>query len=162
MGGQARIFATIDAAAAYAATSRGEGRRVVLARGAFDLLHPGHVRYLQAARAEGDVLIVAIDADAVVRDRKGTERPFLPESERAEVLAALACVDGVVVVDAGAHGRLVGSILPDVLVAHAGSAEDAVAGREVVEARGGRVARPTAAAGYSTTEIVGRVRRLPR
>src|SRR5690606_25146527 len=88
-----------EACAALAADARRDGRRVVFTNGVFDLLHPGHVRYLQAARAEGDVLVVAVNSDRSVRGNKGPDRPVTPERERAELLAALACVDAVTIFD---------------------------------------------------------------
>src|SRR6478752_6935984 len=88
-----------DGLARFVARARGAGRRIVFTNGVFDILHPGHLRYLQAARAHGDVLIVGLNSDASVRRNKGPERPINPEDERAEVLAALACVDAVSIFD---------------------------------------------------------------
>src|SRR5436190_11384321 len=91
---------TPDALARFAAARRSDGRRVVFTNGVFDLLHPGHVRYLQAARAEGDLLVVAVNSDRSVRGNKGDGRPLTPERERAEILSALGCVDAVAIFDA--------------------------------------------------------------
>jgi len=147
-----------DAAAAWAAEQRAAGRRVVFTNGVFDLLHPGHVRYLADARAQGDVLIVAVNSDRSVRVIKGPERPINPELERAEVLAALAAVDAVVVFDEDDPHAMISAIQPDVLVKGADWAADQIVGRDVVEARGGKVIRIAFAPGYSTTSIIERIR----
>jgi D-beta-D-heptose 7-phosphate kinase/D-beta-D-heptose 1-phosphate adenosyltransferase len=146
-------------AATFADSLRREGRRVVFTNGVFDLLHPGHVRYLQAARAEGDALIVGINSDRSVRAIKGPERPITSAHERAEILAALACVDAVVVFDEDTPDRIIKLIQPDVLVKGADWANDAIVGRDTVEARGGRVVRMSIEQGWSTSAIVERIRR---
>jgi rfaE bifunctional protein nucleotidyltransferase chain/domain len=131
----------------------------VFTNGVFDILHPGHVRYLQAARALGDKLIVAINSDRSVRELgKAPDRPINPEHERAEVLRALACVDEVVIFDEADPHAIISKIQPDILVKGADWAEDAVIGRDVVEARGGKVVRIPLAEGYSTTKIIERIR----
>jgi D-beta-D-heptose 7-phosphate kinase/D-beta-D-heptose 1-phosphate adenosyltransferase len=157
-----RVFVSHDAAARFAAGQRALGRRVVFTNGVFDLLHPGHVRYLQAARAAGDVLIVGVNTDRSVRAIKGPARPVIPEDERAEVLAALACVDAVVLFDEDTPERVIRAVEPDVLVKGADWALDAIVGRDVVEARGGRVVRAPVETGYSTTDLIRRARALPR
>ena len=149
---------TRDEAAAFAADARAAGRRVVFTNGVFDLLHPGHVRYLRQARALGDVLVIAINADASVRRNKGPDRPITPEHERAEVLAALDFVDVVTVFDEDTPLAIITAVQPDVLVKGADWAHDAIVGRDVVEARGGRVVRVAVEQGHSTTSIVGRIR----
>lgn len=150
---------TPDAASRWAAAQRAAGRRVVFTNGVFDLLHPGHTRYLADARAQGDVLVVAVNSDRSVRAlAKGPGRPVTPEHERAELLAALAAVDAVVVFDEDTPQAIVEAIQPDVLVKGADWAADAIVGREVVEARGGRVVRVPLAPGYSTTAILDRIR----
>lgn len=126
--------------------------------GVFDLLHPGHVRYLQDARALGDALIVGVNSDRSVRANKGPDRPITPEAERAEILAALACVDGVAIFDEDTPRAIISAIQPDVLVKGADWAEDAIVGRDVVEARGGTVVRVPLAEGYSTTAIIQKIR----
>lgn len=131
---------------------------MVFTNGVFDLLHPGHVRYLRQARALGDVLVIAINADASVRRNKGPERPITPEHERAEVLAALDFVDAVTVFDEDTPLAIITAVQPDVLVKGADWAHDAIVGRDVVEARGGRVVRVAVEQGHSTTNIVGRIR----
>ncbi len=150
---------SIDGAADLAAAQRLAGRRVVFTNGVFDLLHPGHVRYLQAARAHGDVLIVAVNSDRSVRGNKGPDRPLIPEAERAEILSALACVDAVVVFDDATPAEIVRQIQPDVLVKGADWAADAIVGRDTVEARGGRVVRVPIESGWSTSAIVEKIRR---
>src|ERR1044072_1617324 len=134
------IFTTPQAAD-YAADLRRRGLTVVMTNGVFDLLHPGHVRYLQAARREGDALIVAVNSDRSVRANKGPSRPILPESERAELLQPLALVDAVVVFDAEPPAAIIRAIQPDVLVKGADWAADRIVGRDTVEARGGSVVR---------------------
>ena len=126
--------------------------------GVFDLLHPGHVRYLQQARALGDVLIIGINTDRSVRANKGPDRPITPEAERAEVLAALECVDGVTIFDEETPFNIISEVQPDVLVKGADWAHDAIVGRDIVEARGGRVVRVAVEQGHSTTSIVAKIR----
>ena len=155
-----RVLANRADAAAWAAGQRAAGRVVVFTNGVFDVLHPGHTRYLADARAEGDVLIVAVNSDRSVRaQNKGADRPIHPEQERAELLSALACVDAVVVFDEDTPFDIVSAIQPDVLVKGADWAADAIVGRDVVEARGGRVVRIALAPGYSTTSILQRARK---
>jgi D-beta-D-heptose 7-phosphate kinase/D-beta-D-heptose 1-phosphate adenosyltransferase len=148
---------SLDAAAALVDALRREGRTVVFTNGVFDLLHPGHVRYLQAARAEGNALIVGVNSDRSVRANKGPSRPITPEAERAEILAALACVDAVVIFDEETPAAIIGRLQPDVLVKGADWAADAIVGRDVVEARGGRVVRVPVEAGWSTSAIVRKI-----
>jgi D-beta-D-heptose 7-phosphate kinase/D-beta-D-heptose 1-phosphate adenosyltransferase len=147
-----------DAAAALARSIQSRGRAVVFTNGVFDLLHPGHVRYLQEARALGDALIVAVNSDRSVRANKGDGRPVNPEQERAEVLLALQCIDAVVIFDEDTPHAVISRIQPDVLVKGADWGAGDIIGRDVVEARGGRVVRIELAAGYSTTELIRRVR----
>jgi D-beta-D-heptose 7-phosphate kinase/D-beta-D-heptose 1-phosphate adenosyltransferase len=138
------------------------GKRVVFTNGVFDLLHPGHVRYLQDARALGDLLIVGLNADASVRRNKGPGRPISSQDERAEVLAALASVDAVVIFDEDTPAGIIRVVQPDVLVKGADWAADAIVGRDTVEARGGRVVRIPVEQGYSTTAIVERIKGASR
>jgi D-glycero-beta-D-manno-heptose 1-phosphate adenylyltransferase len=134
---------------------------VVFTNGVFDILHPGHVRYLQAARALGDKLIVAINSDRSVRALgKSSNRPINPENERAEVLRALACVDEVVIFDEDTPHEIITAIQPDILVKGADWGENAIVGRDVVEARGGKVVRMELAPGYSTTTIINKIKNL--
>ena len=141
---------------------RGSGRSVVFTNGVFDLLHPGHVRYLQAARREGDALIVGVNSDRSVRANKGPSRPITSEEERAEILAALACVDAVVVFDEDTPDVIVRRLEPDILVKGADWAADAIVGRETVEARGGRVVRVPIERGWSSSAIIDKIRRVRR
>ncbi|HXJ37178.1 MAG TPA: D-glycero-beta-D-manno-heptose 1-phosphate adenylyltransferase [Candidatus Eisenbacteria bacterium] len=137
---------------------RARGGRVVFTNGCFDLLHPGHVRYLAAARALGDALIVGLNDDASVRRLKGTGRPILGAAERAEVLAALAAVDHVVLFADDTPRALIAALLPDVLVKGADWATADIVGRQEVEAAGGRVERIEVVPGVSTSELVRRIR----
>ncbi|MEQ1727080.1 MAG: D-glycero-beta-D-manno-heptose 1-phosphate adenylyltransferase [Vicinamibacterales bacterium] len=147
-----------DAAKHFTEEARAAGRRVVFTNGVFDLLHPGHVRYLQQARALGDVLVIGINTDRSVRANKGPERPITPEDERAEVLAALECVDGVAIFDEETPFDIISELQPDVLVKGADWAHDAIVGRDIVEARGGRVVRVAVEQGHSTTSIVQKIK----
>jgi rfaE bifunctional protein nucleotidyltransferase chain/domain len=150
---------TPDQAAAFASRLRAGGGVVVFTNGVFDLLHPGHVRYLRDARALGDALIVAINSDRSVRANKGEGRPVNPEAERAEVLLALESVDAVTIFDEDTPHAIIAAIQPDVLVKGADWGPDDIVGRDVVEARGGRVVRMELAPGFSTTTLLDRVRR---
>ena len=131
---------------------------MVFTNGVFDLLHPGHVRYLRQARELGDLLIVGLNADASVRRNKGPDRPINPEPERAELLAALDCVDAVVIFDEDTPDAIVKALQPDVLVKGADWPADQIVGRDTVEARGGRVVLMPVEQGFSTTAIVNRVK----
>jgi D-beta-D-heptose 7-phosphate kinase/D-beta-D-heptose 1-phosphate adenosyltransferase len=140
------------------ATLRGKGLTVVFTNGVFDLLHPGHLRYLNQARALGDALIVGVNSDRSVRENKGSDRPITPQDERVELLEALVPVDAVVVFDESTPHELIAALQPDVLVKGADWAEDAIVGRDIVEARGGRVVRVPIESGYSTTAIIQKIR----
>jgi D-beta-D-heptose 7-phosphate kinase/D-beta-D-heptose 1-phosphate adenosyltransferase len=148
-----------SSARSLAESWRHAGRRVVFTNGVFDLLHPGHVRYLQAARAQGDALIVAVNSDRSVRGNKGPERPVTPERERAEIVAALDCVDAAVIFDEPTPDAIVKAIQPDVLVKGADWAADRIVGRDTVEARGGVVVRVPIEPGWSTTSILQKIQR---
>ena len=150
---------TADQAAAFVRDLRARGRTIVFTNGVFDLLHPGHVRYLQQARSLGDALIVGVNSDRSVRSIKGPTRPITPEGERAELIAGLACVDAAVVFDEDTPWQLIAALQPDVLVKGADWAEDAIVGREIVEARGGRVVRVPIEGDYATTRMIDRIRR---
>lgn len=149
---------TREEASQFTEQCRAEGRTVVFTNGVFDLLHPGHVRYLQQARALGDVLVIGINTDRSVRANKGPDRPITPEHERAELLAALACVDGVTIFDEETPFDIISELQPDVLVKGADWARDAIVGRDIVEARGGRVVRVAVEQGHSTTSIVQKIK----
>jgi rfaE bifunctional protein nucleotidyltransferase chain/domain len=143
----------------YVRRLRGRGLTIVFTNGVFDLLHPGHVRYLQDARKLGDALIVGVNSDRSARALgKGSDRPINPEEERAEVLAALASVDAAVVFDEDTPHEIVSALQPDVLVKGADWADGTIIGADIVEARGGRVVRAPIADGYSTTDLIRRIR----
>ena len=147
-------------AARFVNSLRDQRKIVVFTNGVFDLLHPGHVRYLREARSLGDALIVGINSDRSVRALgKAVDRPITPQAERAEVLAALASVDAVVVFDEETPHRIISTVQPDILVKGADWGENEIVGRDVVEARGGRVVRVPIASGYSTSAIIERIRR---
>jgi rfaE bifunctional protein nucleotidyltransferase chain/domain len=149
---------TQDAAVRWRERLGRDQKRVVFTNGVFDILHPGHVRYLAEARRQGDALIVAINSDRSVRAIKGPTRPVNPEGERAEVVAALACVDAAVVFDQDTPHDIISLIQPDVLVKGADWAADRIVGRDIVEARGGVVIRVGIEEGHSTTAIVEKLR----
>jgi D-glycero-beta-D-manno-heptose 1-phosphate adenylyltransferase len=137
---------------------RCEGKSVVFTNGCFDLLHPGHVRYLREARSLGDVLVVALNSDASVRDLKGKGRPILNQEERSEVLAALEAVDYVTIFEERTPRELIASLLPEVLVKGGDWAVEEIVGREEVEAAGGKVLSLPYLEGASTSDIVQRIR----
>ena len=156
--GIARLLSPAEAAA-FAARHRAARQRVVFTNGLFDILHPGHVRYLQAARALGDVLMVGLNADESERRNKGPGRPINPEQERAEMLAALECVDAVVIFHEDTPDAIIRLVQPDVLVKRADWAADHIVGRDIVEARGGHVVRVPVEEGFSTTALLERIKR---
>jgi len=133
------------------------GKKVVFTNGCFDLLHVGHVRYLQEASELGDALVVGVNSDASVRRLKGPGRPLTPAKERAEILAALACVDFVTIFAAATPLQLIRSLGPDVLVKGGDWPIDRIVGREVVEARGGKVIAIPFVKNRSTTAMIGRI-----
>ncbi len=150
---------TIEQAAALVARLRAAGKQIVFTNGVFDLLHIGHVRYLQHARGLGNALIVGVNSDRSVRANKGPGRPITPAAERAEVLEALECVDGVVVFDEETPHDLIAALQPDVLVKGDDWAGPAIVGRDIVEGRGGRVVRVPIEPGHSTSAILRKIRR---
>jgi rfaE bifunctional protein nucleotidyltransferase chain/domain len=137
---------------------RAAGRRLVFTNGCFDILHVGHVRYLSAARALGDALLVAINSDRSVRELKGAGRPVTSEQERAEMLAALRAVDYVTVFDDLSPRALIAEVLPDILVKGGDYRLDEIHGREEVEAAGGRVLSLPFVEGASTSSIIERIK----
>ena len=139
-----------------AAARRAEAR-IVFTNGVFDLLHVGHVRYLAAARRRGGLLVVGVNADASVRRLKGPGRPLVPARERAELLAALGCVDFVTIFGTDTPARLIRAVRPDVLVKGADWAAGTIVGADTVRARGGRVVRIPLAPGRSTTRLIRRI-----
>ncbi len=155
---EGKLAPDIPTLLARLASPRAAGARIVFTNGCFDLLHPGHVRYLAAARALGDVLVVGLNDDASVRRLKGAGRPILSAAERAQVLAGLAAVDHLVVFADDTPRALIAAVAPDVLVKGADWAEEEIVGREEVLARGGRIVRVPLVPGISTSEIVRRIR----
>jgi rfaE bifunctional protein nucleotidyltransferase chain/domain len=150
---------TVTQAQAFISSLRCERKTIVFTNGVFDLLHVGHLRYLQQARAFGDALIVGVNSDGSARANKGLSRPITPQGERAEILAALTCVDGVVIFDEDTPHALIASLQPDVLVKGADWPTDAIVGRDIVEARGGRVVRVPIEGGHSTSALLERIRK---
>ena len=146
-----------DAARETLARWRAAGETVVFTNGVFDLLHRGHVEYLEEAASLGDRLVIGVNSDASVRRLKGEKRPLVPADERAELLGALACVDLVVVFEDDTPERLIREVTPDVLVKGGDWALDRIVGREFVEARGGRVLAIPLRAGYGTTALIERI-----
>jgi len=134
------------------------GKRVVFTNGCFDLLHPGHIKLLEAARSMGDALVVGMNSDESVRALKGAGRPVIPEQERAEILANLECVDAVLVFDELTPQKTVAALLPDILVKGGDWPGNQIVGREEVEAAGGEVVLIDVVEGYSTTEILRKIR----
>jgi D-beta-D-heptose 7-phosphate kinase/D-beta-D-heptose 1-phosphate adenosyltransferase len=151
-----KILTPVEAAGRLAA-ERSAGRRIVFTNGCFDLLHAGHVRYLAASRLLGDLLVVGLNSDASVRRIKGPRRPINDQARRAEVLAALACVDLVVIFDEPDPLRIIEMLRPDVLVKGADWAEAQIIGADRVKAGGGRVETIALVPGLSTSAIIERI-----
>lgn len=133
------------------------GKSVVFTNGCFDILHAGHADLLARARAEGDMLIVGVNADASVRRLKGSTRPLNAEEDRQFVLASLACVDYVVLFDEDTPFELIGEVQPDVLIKGGDWSVDNIVGRDIVENRGGRVLSLALKPGFSTTGLIKKV-----
>lgn len=138
--------------------ARVEGKKIVLTNGCFDLLHVGHLHTFQEAKKHGDLLIVAINSDDSVRALKGADRPWVSESQRAELIAALRCVDYVVIFHELDPLSIVTELQPNVLVKGEDWAEGTIIGQNVVEARGGRVVRIPLIKGTSTTDLIKKIR----
>ena len=136
---------------------RAAGKSIVLANGAFDLLHVGHVRYLEAARREGDWLAVAINSDRSVERAKGPSRPILPEAERAEIVAALGCVNAVTIFDDDSPAELISAIRPDIHAKGTDYTEDGVPERKIVASYGGRTVIVGDPKDHATTSLVDRI-----
>jgi len=154
-----RVLSLHEAILRFAREKR-NGHRVVFTNGCFDLLHPGHIETLEKARSLGDALVVGVNSDRSVQEMKGSGRPIVAEQDRAEVLAALACVDAVVIFDEPTPREIVSALLPDVLVKGGDWASDQIVGREEVEGAGGRVVLVPVVAGYSTSAMVEKIRSL--
>jgi len=148
---------TLDEMVRIRARLRKEGKKLVFTNGCFDLLHIGHVRYLNCARAMGDALVVAVNSDRSLHEIKGEGRPIVPETERAEVLAALACVDYVFIFDDATPQRVIDAIVPDILVKGADWGISEIVGRATVEGAGGVVRNIPLVEGSSTTGIINKV-----
>ena len=139
--------------------AHGQGKRIVFTNGCFDLMHVGHTRYLQAARDLGDLLVVAVNSDESVRSlNKAPDRPIVQEAQRAEVVAALGCVDYVVLFNESDPHSLIAALQPDVLVKGGDWAVERIVGREIVEARGGMVRTIPLVPDVSTTSLIQRIR----
>lgn len=136
------------------AHKRAAGRTIVFTNGCFDLLHVGHVRYLEEAKALGDILVVAINSDRSASTLKGPSRPINPEQHRAEVIAALACVDYVTLFDESDPYRIISFLKPDVLVKGGDWTKETTVGRDIVEQQGGKVAIIPYTEGHSTTALI--------
>jgi D-beta-D-heptose 7-phosphate kinase/D-beta-D-heptose 1-phosphate adenosyltransferase len=152
---------TLDEAVDRVHELKRQGKRVVFTNGCFDLIHPGHTRYLAAARSLGDILVVAVNSDRTVRLLKGDSRPVIPEGERMELLAALRAVDYVTVFDDPTPREVIGRMLPQVLVKGADWGPNAIVGREEVESAGGKVVSMPLALGFSTSAIIEKIRAIP-
>jgi len=136
---------------------KSSGKKIVFTNGCFDILHPGHARYLYAAKELGDYLLVAINSDDSVRAIKGPKRPVVPQKARAEMLAALNCVDGVLIFEEDNPIRIIKILLPDILVKGGDWAEDEIIGADVVKAAGGEVKRIPFVSGFSTTDLIEKI-----
>lgn len=137
---------------------KAQGKRIVFTNGCFDILHPGHTRYLCEAREAGDFLVVGLNSDQSVRAIKGKGRPINPQEFRAEVLAALECVNAVIIFDEEDPLNVIQTLLPHVLIKGADWPEDQIIGGDVVKAVGGEVRRIPLVSGYSTTKILQRIK----
>ena len=149
---------TVDELCDIAARAQRSGKIVVFTNGCFDLIHRGHLHTLRQAKAQGDLLIVALNSDASVKALKGDNRPVIPEADRVELIAALEMVDYVVVYDDLDPYRLIAAIKPNVLAKGGDWSPDKIIGADVVERNGGRVAVIPYLAGFSTTEIIERIK----
>lgn len=143
---------------AHELSNRRAGRKVVFTNGCFDILHLGHVRYLQEARAQGDLLVVGLNTDASVTRLKGPDRPVQNETARSEVLAALACVDFVTLFDEETPGALIQAVRPDVLVKGGDYTIDQIVGASFVQSYGGEVRILQFVDGFSTSSIIKKMR----
>jgi D-beta-D-heptose 7-phosphate kinase/D-beta-D-heptose 1-phosphate adenosyltransferase len=151
---------TIDELRLTVAALRRQGMQVVFTNGCFDLIHSGHVKLLEQARAAGDMLIVAINSDSSVRALKGPERPVVPQEQRAQVIAALESVDYVVVFDELDPLRVITELVPQVLVKGGDWTPDTIIGRDVVERAGGKVFAIPLMDGASSSDILKRIKQL--
>jgi len=154
-----RKILSLDQLLSTLSAERAGGKRIVFTNGCFDLMHIGHTRYLQAAKALGDTLVIGVNSDASVRSLdKAPDRPIVPDAQRAEVLAALGCVDYVVIFDESDPLQLITAVQPDILVKGGDWTLDRIVGRDVVEAHGGVVKTIPLVSGLSTTGLLQRIR----
>ena len=137
---------------------KSEGKKIVFTNGCFDILHPGHTRYLASARALGDYLVVAVNSDRSTRAIKGPARPINAQEARAELLAALECVDGVFIFDDEDPYKVIKTLMPDILVKGGDWAEDKIIGADIVKQGGGEVKRIPYISGHATTDIIQKIR----
>jgi len=151
---------TLEKAKKSCIALKNSGKRIVFTNGCFDILHPGHARYLSSARDLGDFLIVALNSDRSVQAIKGSKRPIFPEQMRAELLAALECVNSVLIFDEDNPLRVIKYLLPHILVKGGDWQEDRIIGADVVKAGGGEVRRVPFVKGYSTSNIIKRIAQL--
>ena len=149
---------SLDEAAVFAAEARKNGKTVVFTNGCFDILHRGHVHVLRQAKAAGDILIVGINSDRSVNAIKGETRPILPETDRVELIAAMEMVDYVIVFDEPDPYKLIAAIKPNVLAKGGDWSTEKIIGADLVERAGGRVAVIPYLKGFSTSEIIERIR----
>ena len=154
MDTQYKKIKTLEAAIEECERIKGLGKRVVFTNGCFDILHPGHTRYLYSAKKLGDFLVVALNSDHSVHIIKGPKRPILGQQARAELLAALECVDLIVIFDDDNPLKVISDLLPDILVKGGDWAEDEIIGADVVKKNGGEVKRIPFVTGFSTTDII--------
>jgi rfaE bifunctional protein nucleotidyltransferase chain/domain len=145
---------SLDALRIIRTQAKQAGKTVVFTNGVFDLLHRGHVEYLEKARALGDLLVVGLNSDASVRRIKGDQRPLCPQDDRAAVLSALACVDHIVLFDQDTPRKLIETLVPDILVKGADYSVETIVGADVVLKHGGRVVPVELTPGKSTTELI--------
>jgi rfaE bifunctional protein nucleotidyltransferase chain/domain len=151
---------TLDQAATIATRFKSEGRTIVLTNGCFDLLHVGHIRYLEAAKKEGDVLIVALNSDESVRTLKGPSRPVMDQDERAEIISALSCVDYVLIFDESTVDGVIERLQPSVHAKGTDYTEDSVPERETLARIGGRVAIVGDPKDHSTKDFLKKIREI--
>ena len=148
--------------ATWAATQRAQGKKVVFSNGCFDLMHPGHVTYLEAARCLGDCLILGVNSDASIRRLKGETRPVMPVEARMRVLAGLHCVDALTIFEEDTPLKLIQTLTPQVLAKGADYQISEIVGAEWVQQHGGEVARIPLVAGFSTSDLIQRIQALPK
>ena len=160
MASYLKKICTLEEAEKNCEAFKNSGKRIVFTNGCFDILHPGHARYLSSARELGDYLIVALNSDRSVQAIKGSNRPIFPEKMRAELLAALECVSCVVIFDEDNPLRIIRSLLPHILVKGGDWQEDQIIGADEVKAGGGEVQRIPFVKGYSTSDIIKKIVQL--